>query len=33
MRVPMKNIMVKVEGEGIFNADDLIIFAAKKDID
>ena len=33
MKVPMKNILLKVKGEGIFSEDDLIIFANKRDID
>jgi len=33
MKVPMKNILLKVKGEGIFSEDDLIIFANKKDIE
>jgi hypothetical protein len=32
MKVPMKNILLKVKGEGIFTEDQLIIFANPKDI-
>jgi hypothetical protein len=32
MKVPMKNILLKVKGEGVFTEDQLIIFANPKDI-
>ena len=32
MKVPMKNILLKVKGEGVFTEDQLIIFANPKDV-